>query len=75
MGVFKKDKPEREPIPDKPNLVLEWDDVTAQPVYSLYKPEISFIHADWYWQKIADGDKAWAQKTAAHYGIEMPKKG
>lgn len=67
-------KAEREPYPDKPKLTFGWDDKDAKNVYVLYQPKVLFSMYvfDWYWSESARGDKAWATKTANHYGVPLP---
>lgn len=53
-------------------LVKEWDDDNANNQYNLYEytctPETYYQKA---WLKLASGDKAWANRIARHYKLEV----
>ncbi len=75
-----------EPLPDH-NIELraEWDDEKADWEYRLYRVmhprtvisggwigEMPQPKAgEWIWAKTSGGDKAWADRQAEHYGVEI----
>lgn len=69
------------PLPDhNVELRAEWDDEKAAWEYQLYKlkngPKGSYIGPvdtnEWHWSREVESfDKAWADRQAEHYGIEI----
>lgn len=81
MGLFRKKLPQlenkRREYPRIPyKLVKSWDTEKARTHYKLYeeRPYFGYPRTQWYWSLEATGDKAWADKTAKHFGIVIQEE-
>lgn len=59
-------------------LVMYWDDTEGLMQYRLERYQLAPIRFYdsffYFWESLAIGDKAWAERTAQHYSIEMPEE-